>query len=178
MVSTAEQVETSDEPIVELEAVPVAQLAPVETATEQAEEAAVPQAEPVAAEAAPVSSEAEAPVVEVGATEEQEAPVAEASTDEIIDDIPDIETGEEPAEPVREPVAAADRASIRELGDDVWAVRRSQEPEPGRIRFAEDIAGLRGGVTGSRRTRGREEDNRGAGASSRRHTKAGGKKRR
>lgn len=75
--------------------------------------------------------------------------------------------------PLPEPAAAAPAAaeietpsaeqttSLRDLPDDIWTVRRARarrpapgdEDAPGRIRFAEDIAGLRGGVTASRRRR-------------------------
>ena len=73
--------------------------------------------------------------------------------------------------PLSDPAAAAPAAeveptaeqttSLRDLPDDIWTVRRARarrpapgdEDAPGRIRFAEDIAGLRGGVTASRRRR-------------------------
>lgn len=70
--------------------------------------------------------------------------------------------------PLSEPAAAAEveqpaeqTTSLRDLPDDIWTVRRARarrpapgdEDAPGRIRFAEDIAGLRGGVTASRRRR-------------------------
>ena len=67
-------------------------------------------------------------------------------------------------EPTPEPVAEQS-ASLRDLPEDVWQVRRprvrrpirSDDDAPGRIRFAEDIAGLRGGVTASRRNRRRPD---------------------
>lgn len=60
-----------------------------------------------------------------------------------------------------EPLSAEQTTSLRDLPDDIWTVRRARarrpapgdEDAPGRIRFAEDIAGLRGGVTASRRRR-------------------------
>ncbi len=76
-------------------------------------------------------------------------------------------------DPIPAPAAAGpDRStSLRDLPDDVWALRRrrSSEPEPGRIRFAEDIAGLRGGPP-SRRDRDGGRGNR--------RTKAGNRRRR
>lgn len=60
-----------------------------------------------------------------------------------------------------EPPPAEQTTSLRDLPDEIWTVRRARarrpapgdEDAPGRIRFAEDIAGLRGGVTASRRNR-------------------------
>jgi hypothetical protein len=48
-----------------------------------------------------------------------------------------------------EPVAPVpDLASLRDVPEDVWSVPKLRTaPEPGVIRFAEDITGLRGGVT-------------------------------
>ena len=51
-----------------------------------------------------------------------------------------------------------------------------QEPEDGAIRFAEDIEGLRGGVTVRRGSRGRRDNPRDD-AKKRRNTKAGRKRR-
>ena len=46
-------------------------------------------------------------------------------------------------------------SSIHDLPEDIWSIRRSSRPgEPGQIRFAEDIEGLRGGVTSRRERRG------------------------
>ena len=67
-------------------------------------------------------------------------------------------------EPVSESIHAAEEeqvTSLRDLPEDIWQVRRarvrrpaqSDADAPGRIRFAEDIAGLRGGVTASRNRR-------------------------
>ena len=67
-------------------------------------------------------------------------------------------------EPVSESIQAAEEeqvTSLRDLPEDIWQVRRarvrrpaqSDADAPGRIRFAEDIAGLRGGVTASRNRR-------------------------
>jgi len=60
----------------------------------------------------------------------------------------------EPEPPVPEP-ALARSGSLRDVSDDVWTIRRAPSAgEPGQIRFAEDIVGLRGGVTASRGRRG------------------------
>ena len=57
--------------------------------------------------------------------------------------LPDLELEEEP-----EPVPAMETAtSLRDLPEDIWAVHRAGPSDSGRIRFAEDIAGLKGGVT-------------------------------
>ena len=67
-------------------------------------------------------------------------------------------------DPVSESIQAAEEeqvTSLRDLPEDIWQVRRarvrrpaqSDADAPGRIRFAEDIAGLRGGVTASRNRR-------------------------
>ncbi len=46
-------------------------------------------------------------------------------------------------------------SSIHDLPEDIWSIRRSSRPDqPGQIRFAEDIEGLRGGVTSRRERRG------------------------
>ena len=71
--------------------------------------------------------------------------------------------------------------SLHDIEDDVWSVNRAkksaiQEPEDGAIRFAEDIEGLRGGVTVRRGSRGRRENPRDD-AKKRRNTKAGRKRR-
>ncbi len=59
-------------------------------------------------------------------------------------------------EPEPEPVAPEpDLASLRDVPEDVWSVPRLRTAdEPGVIRFAEDITGLRGGVTVRRARRG------------------------
>ena len=57
--------------------------------------------------------------------------------------LPDLELEEEP-----EPVPAMETTtSLRDLPEDIWAVHRAGPSDSGRIRFAEDIAGLKGGVT-------------------------------
>ena len=46
-------------------------------------------------------------------------------------------------------------SSIHDLPENIWSIRRSSRPDqPGQIRFAEDIEGLRGGVTSRRERRG------------------------
>ena len=159
------------------EAEPAVAEAQVEAVAEVAE-----TAEPVAAEEAeelveaPVA-EVEEPAEAVLATEPEQAvePEPEAVQEE------EAEEEEEP-EPAQvtvyefdqlpEPATAVpDRStSLRDLPDDVWSLRRRRsEPEPGRIRFAEDIVGLRGGPP-SRRDRDGGRGNR--------RTKAGNRRRR
>ncbi len=111
----------------------------------EAAEAVPEQAEGIEAEPAPEVAAAE-PVATVG----EEAVAVEAS-------VPETQPPQAPPEVVPEPeeapqaVPALDRsASIRDLPEGVWSIRRKSTAEPGQIRFAEDIAGLRGGVTARR----------------------------
>ena len=57
---------------------------------------------------------------------------------------------------------APDRsASLSDLSDDIWSIKRAEnESQPGQIRFAEDIVGLRGGIT-ARRSQTRNDNNKG-----------------
>ena len=62
-------------------------------------------------------------------------------------------------EEVEEAVPALGAARITDLSDEVWSLRRGgSDSDSGQIRFAEDIAGLRGGVT-ARRGRRRDSSN-------------------
>ena len=144
----------------------VAEPALVEAVAEEAVEVdtieVIEQVEPAAAELEPVDA------------------VVETVADEVVEDTPQPEVSqviETPAEvmeplPALEPVVAEPEpepedqsTSLRDLPEDVWQVRRprvrrpvrSDDDAPGRIRFAEDIAGLRGGVTASRRNRRRPD---------------------
>ncbi len=76
-------------------------------------------------------------------------------------------------EPEPEPVGAGPErfASLHDLPENTWAIRRGAAPEPGRIRFAEEIAGLRGGVMARR---GRTAD---GGKGRKRKPKAGRRRR-
>ena len=180
---------------VEVEAEP----APIAAELVDVEEAAAP--EPVAAEAV---AEAVAEVEPAVVVEEAEPAVAELEpvdgavalepvADEVPADVPEIVAEPEPAQVaeapaeaieavtipqpvIEEPEPAAEQsASLRDLPEDIWQVRRarvrrpvrSDEDAPGRIRFAEDIAGLRGGVTASRRNR-RRPDSQASGGGNRR----------
>ena len=91
-------------------------------------------------------------------------------------------------EPVSESVQAAEEeqvTSLRDLPEDIWQVRRarvrrpapSDADAPGRIRFAEDIAGLRGGVTASRRGRRRDDPQAPAGGANANARGGGGRRR-
>ena len=165
---------------------------------EEALEAAVKQAEPeveAPAEQEVIAKPAVAEAVEVEAVEQDEeqpteAPVAEVEVAEVeiaVEDalLAEPEVAAEEEEPAPEPVIEIERVpepalpvlerstSLRDLPEDVWSIRRrGVQPEPGRIRFAEDIAGLRGGVS-SRRT-----DRDGDARRGQRKTKAGRKRRR
>ena len=123
---------------------------PVAVSAEQAE--AIP-----VAEQEPAAEVEETEPVEVEEEEEQPAPVPEP--------VFELEPLPEPAAPV-----LGRTSSLRDVPDDVWSLRRRRsEPEPGRIRFAEDIVGLRSGPP-SRRDRDSGRNNR--------RTKAGKKRRR
>lgn len=69
----------------------------------------------------------------------------------------DLEALEEATRPDNEPepaVAVVEQASIRDIPEDVWSIPQIRPAEePGSIRFAEDIQGLRGGVTARRARR-------------------------
>jgi N utilization substance protein A len=143
----------------------------------------VEDAVPVAAELQPVDAavtddvvetELAEPVAEVEVVAEPEAVV------EVVEPIPI-------PEPVLESVQAAKEeqvTSLRDLPEDIWQVRRarvrrsaqSDADAPGRIRFAEDIAGLRGGVTASRRGRRRDDPQAPGGANA--NARGGGGRRR
>ena len=124
----------------------------------------VEDAVPVAAELQPVDATVTDDVVETELAE----PVAEV---EVVAEPEAAVEAVEPLpipEPVLESVQAAKEeqvTSLRDLPEDIWQVRRarvrrpvqSDADAPGRIRFAEDIAGLRGGVTASRRGRRRDD---------------------
>ena len=157
-------------------------------------EVAEPVAEPVEAELEVVAPEAETveEVVEEPAVELEEVTAPEA---EVIEAVEEEEEAEEEVaeeeEKVLEPVleaapepavAVAERsAPLREVSEDVWAVRRARRStedsdDPGRIRFAEDIAGLRGGVTAARRGR-RGNGAQPAGGARKRKAKGGRRRR-
>ena len=143
----------------------------------------VEDAVPVAAELQPVDAavtddvaetELAEPVAEVEVVAEPEAAV------EAVEPLPI-------PEPVLESVQAAKEeqvTSLRDLPEDIWQVRRarvrrpvqSDADAPGRIRFAEDIAGLRGGVTASRRGRRRDDPQAPGGANA--NARGGGGRRR
>lgn len=69
----------------------------------------------------------------------------------------DLEALEEATRPDTEPepaVVVVRQASIRDIPEDVWSIPQIRPAEePGSIRFAEDIQGLRGGVTARRARR-------------------------
>ena len=178
------------EPVVEETPQPAEEPAPVEAVAEELVEAPVAEVVETAEPAEPIVAEeaedlVEAPVAEV---EEPAEAVLVAEPEQAVEPEPE-EVEEEEAEeeepepepapvqvyefdPIPEPAAAMpDRStSLRDLPDDVWSLRRRRsEPEPGRIRFAEDIIGLRGGPP-SRRDRDGGRGNR--------RTKAGNRRRR
>jgi N utilization substance protein A len=150
-----------------------------------AEEAVV--AEPVAEEAAAEVATVEEPVAGVAAVEEIVAVVEEAPAPEQVAPAPAATPASAPARR-RVPVAATEQSSsLRDVPDDIWSIRRHRRPtpssnEPGQIRFAEDIEGLRGGVTASRKGRRRDDPDPAAAATTqpaapKRKTKAGKRRR-
>ena len=177
-----------DDSVVEAEPVPIA------AEIDEIEEVAV--TEPVVVEAVAEEVEVAEPVevvadVEPAAAElEPVDAVVEPAADEVAEDAvqPEVEQAAEPPVQVIEPLPALEpvaeepepepTTSLRDLPEDVWQVRRprvrrpirSDSDAPGRIRFAEDIAGLRGGVTASRRNR-RRPDNQAPGGRRRRPTR-------
>ena len=156
-----------EEPVVEAEEAPV----------EAPEEAVTPEVTEVEIVDAPVEEPvAEAPVVEAEADEvepdldgatpvEVAVPVEAVQPEPVPEAVFAAEVVQIEAEPQGDP--AADRSSsIRDLPEEIWSTRRPRAEQPGQIRFAEDIEGLRGGVTARR-------DRQGTGGRGRRRPKAG-----
>ena len=143
-----------------------------ETVAEQAEEEeeAVPEPEPAAPEPEPVveavaqEETVEAPAVEAEPEPEPAAPVPmEVETPVAAELAPEAVFAAEVVPvggPPREEEADGS-SSIHDLPEDIWSIRRaSRSGQPGQIRFAEDIEGLRGGVTSRRERRGESRGGR------------------
>ena len=156
----ADAVAEADAPVVEQEA--VAAVSPQEVAPEDVEPsvdeeqvvadapAAEPEPElvPVAAE---IDSVAAAAQTEADAAEEA-AIVAELEREEA-ELLAAIEAEEQQAAE-EEALSAAEATSLRDLPEDIWSIPTGPgQAEPSQIRFAEDITGLRGGVTARRARR-------------------------
>lgn len=125
-------------------------------------------AEPEPAEAEPVLADAVAEAPEPVATESVEPEIIEIAAEADVPadleallesedefDLAALEAATAP-DPEPEPVATVEQASLRDMPEDVWQVPqiRTSSDEPSVIRFAEDIQGLRGGVTARRARRG------------------------
>ena len=173
-----------------------AELAELEAAiaeleAQEAAEAEVAQATDVAEGAAADTDGgvADAVAAEVVAAEPEQAA---AAAEQVAEPVGLPSDGQRQAAAEVEQADAAETTSLRDLPDDIWTVRRARarrpapggEDAPGQIRFAEDIAGLRGGVTASRGRRRRSDQqsqapaaNRGGGGR-RRKAGGGGSKRR
>jgi N utilization substance protein A len=179
------EAEQAERAVQEAEAIASGAVAVEEPVVAVAEEAVVQEAvaaEPVAEAAVAEVAAVEQPVAEVATVVEPVAVVEEASAPEKVAPVP------APAQQQRRvPVPAAETSSsLRDVPDDIWSIRRHRRStptsnEPGQIRFAEDIEGLRGGVTASRR--GRRLDDPAVAATAqpaapKRKTKAGKKRRR
>ncbi|MCI0790760.1 MAG: transcription termination/antitermination protein NusA [Chloroflexi bacterium] len=157
------EAEVAERAVKEAEAIATGAVAVEEppVAEEPVEAEAVAE-EPAATEQVEKKVEAEPAVAEEAKVETKEAPVAEIKPAPVEEPVVAPKLAPQPA-PVREPVAAAEKsASLRDVPEAIWTIRRarrsvSDSDEPGQIRFAEDIAGLRGGVTASRRNRRRDD---------------------
>ena len=166
-----------------------AELAELEAAiaeleAQEAAEAEVAQATDVAESAA---ADADSVVVDAVATEAVAAEPEQAAVaaEQVAEPVGLPSDGQRQAAAEVEQADAAETTSLRDLPDDIWTVRRARarrpapggEDAPGQIRFAEDIAGLRGGVTASRGRRRRSDQQSQAPAANRgggRRRKAGG----
>ena len=145
-------------------------------AKEEEPEAPEPEAAPAEEKAQePVAEAVEEPTAEgpagdvpaEGAVEEgqpaaEEAPAAEQPPAEEAA-APDIDISQlmpelEIEEPELVPAMEATQ-SLRDLPEDIWAIHRAGPADTGQIRFAEDIVGLKGGVT-ARRGRTRDDSQR------------------
>jgi N utilization substance protein A len=150
-----------------------------------ADETAAEDSAVVEVQAVDIAEDAEEVVVETAATVDEEEQSEEPSDDELLAQLEAIEAAEESAvddvqevgvpeellptdeelgilveEELEEPLPVLGAPRISDLSEDVWSLRRSgSESELGQIRFAEDIVGLRGGITASRgRRRGPAND--------------------
>ena len=141
---------------------------PVEPEVE--EPAEEPQPEAAVAEVEEPVVEEEAVQEPVAEAEQAEAPTEEAPAVEPEPAIAELMPELMPEEPEAVP-ALETSTSLRDLTEDVWSLRRTTTTEPGQIRFAEDIAGLKGGIMARR---GRRRGNNQGG---RRRKKAGGRRR-
>ena len=173
-----------EEPVPAEEPEQVAEEAPAEAISEvtpesvEVDEPAVSE-EPVAVKDAADAGEPDEKVTEAApepepTPEPESAPAAETAPVEEPPPAPlPPEIIEPLIEPEPEPVGAGPErfASLHDLPENTWAIKRGAAPEPGRIRFAEEIAGLRGGVMARR---GRTAD---GGKGRKRRPKAGRRRR-
>lgn len=118
-------------------------------------------------EAEPVLVEAVADIPEPVVAEPAEPEIIQVAAEvEVQDDLEALLDSDDPfdlaaleaataPEPEPEPAAATvEQPSLRDIPEDVWSVPQIRQAEdPGVIRFAEDIQGLRGGVTARRARR-------------------------
>ena len=118
---------------------------------------------------------------QLGVEDESLQEVGSSSASELIEEVEQVDAGLEqahdetsiPAEDVAIdefekpveleealPIVAEEATSIRDVPEDVWAIHRSKIPSggSGQIRFAEDIADLKGGIT-ARRGKSRDGGN-------------------
>ena len=170
----AELAPAADAPVGEPAAAEVAEIAQIEADAQPAAELEPAVAAEPAAESADSGKTQDEILEEMLAAEAAEIAAVERAAAELA--AAELRLQEAKAEaqappaaeaPLPDPAAAEveptaeQTTSLRDLPDDIWTVRRARarrpapgdEDAPGRIRFAEDIAGLRGGVTASRRRR-------------------------
>jgi len=174
--------------------------APIEIAATTAPVAAEPVIvepaviEPPAAEPEPVLVEAVAEIPEPVTTEPVEPEIIQVAAEilpkddleALLDsddefDMAALEAATAPdTRPEPEPaVAAVDQASLRDIPKDVWSIPQiRQADDPGVIRFAEDIQGLRGGVTARRARRSGTQATNDPAAPPRRKRRANARRRR
>ena len=165
----AEAVAETEAPVVEQEAVVAVspQEVPPEDTEPSVDEEQVTEYAPVAEpepepELVPVTAAIDAAAAaqaEADAAEES-AIIAELEREEA-EMLAAIEAEEQQAAEEEAP-SAAEATSLRDLPEDVWSIPTGPgQAEPSQIRFAEDIDGLRGGVTArrARRSGAQEGDN-------------------
>ena len=170
-----------DEPSPADEPEQVAEEAPTEAISEMAPESVGIEEPAVAEETVAAKDTADAGQPEEEVTEAAPEPTPEpeqvpaAETAPIEEPLPTLspEIVEPLIQPEPEPVGAGSEkfASLHDLPENTWAIKHGTAPEPGRIRFAEEIAGLRGGVMARR---GRAAD---GGKGRKRRSKAGRRRR-
>ena len=152
--TVADEEAIEEEAVVEVQAVEIAEVP---------EEVVADTPEPVAEEEQPEELSDDELLAELEAIEAAEqASVDDGQEVGVPEELlpTDEELGIVTEEEEEEPLPVLGSARISDLSEDVWSLRRpGSDSELGQIRFAEDIVGLRGGITASRgRRRGPGND--------------------